>query len=129
MFDKSKVMVMSKSGRRFNYDFNIGNVNIETVQSFTYLGVKFSASGSFTLAQKELSQKANKACYKLKKAWNPACMTPKLGIKLFDQLVAPVLSYGSEIWSVPSNFKESKFIKSLEKAEGEKFHTSYCKAI
>ena len=113
------------SGHKFNHTFHIGNINVETVQSFTYLGVKFTSSGTFSLAQKELSLKAMKACFNLKKAWLPSFMTPRLGLKLFDQLIFPILSYGSEIWSVPVNFLELCFVKSLEKYRGKEIHISF----
>ena len=41
--NKSKVMIMSKSGKRYNDKIYIGNEEIELVQSYTYLGVNFTA--------------------------------------------------------------------------------------
>ena len=59
---------MSKSGKRYTDKFCIGNEEIELVQSFIYLRVKFTASGSFTLAEKDLTQKALKATFLLKRS-------------------------------------------------------------
>ena len=51
-------------------------------------------------------------------------MTPEFGLKLFDQLMglSPILSYGSEIWSISNNIDELHFIKTLKKTEAEKIH-------
>ena len=55
--DKSKVMIMSKSGRLDKNEFYFNETLLENVQRYTYLGITFSASGSFTSAQHNLTLK------------------------------------------------------------------------
>ena len=56
----------------------------------------FSASGSFTDAYKHLYDKASRALFKLKQI-NVHSNVP-VALKLFDSLVAPIVTYCSEIW-------------------------------
>ena len=52
---KTKVVVFKKGGRlNRNYVFNYNGINIEVVSYFKYLGVYFSASGSFSYGIQEL---------------------------------------------------------------------------
>ena len=61
---KSKIMIFNPSGRltkgiRFEYK----EKPMEIVQSYCYLGIDFSSSGTFTLAKNNLMEKAQKAMY------------------------------------------------------------------
>jgi hypothetical protein len=46
---------------------NLNDYDIECVSNYKYLGLHFTASGSFHFAQTELYKKALKAYYKLRK--------------------------------------------------------------
>ena len=63
---KTKVMVLRKGGilpRDLKFYYNGKEINI--VNTFSYLGVVLSASGSFSDCQKTLSGQAQKAIFKL----------------------------------------------------------------
>jgi predicted PolB exonuclease-like 3'-5' exonuclease len=64
---KTKSMIFNNTGRldpiKFTYNKNI----VENVRKYSYLGVVFSNSGSFTKAKKELYQKGLKAYFKFRK--------------------------------------------------------------
>lgn len=78
--------------------FFFADTELECVSSYKYLGILFSASGTFSLAQKQLYQKALKALFKLKKdiiSLNPDVKTI---IHIFDHTIKPILLYSSEIW-------------------------------
>ena len=64
---KSKIMIFNKSGRKSKEQLYMEGNELENVQTFTYLGIDISASGSFTHAIKELSSKAKKAMIPLYK--------------------------------------------------------------
>ena len=68
------------------------------VQDFTYLGVTFSASGSFTKAAQNLRDKANKAMFPLLDTTFKFCLDIPTSLSLFDKLIEPIVLYGSEIW-------------------------------
>ena len=68
------------------------------MHSYRYLRLKFSASGSFTLARANLYNTGLKAYFKLVKdilSFQPSVNT---SIHIFHYTVRPVLLYGSEIW-------------------------------
>ena len=68
------------------------------MSSYRYLGILFSASGSFSLTKNELYKKALKGYYKLRKyliSLNPG-IEPSLHV--FDHTIKPILLYASEIW-------------------------------
>lgn len=80
-----------------------GNV-IETVNSYSYLGIVLKCNGSFNLAMSTLAEKARKAYFKIKKTigLNNPC---KLLEKLFDSLILPISLYCCEIWGLESALK------------------------
>ena len=91
---KTKVIIFNKTGRLLKkFIFKFGNVDIEIVKSYVYLGIPFVINGSFMPALKQLKDKAIKANYAL---FNMIFKTT--ACKLFDTLVLPILSYGSEVW-------------------------------
>ena len=113
--DKTKVFIFNKAGRLVNtHRFVIfGNV-VSCTNSYKYLGILFSASGTFTPAKKQLYDKAVKALYSLKRtilSLNPSIFT---SLHIFDHTVKPILLYGSEIWL---------------SFYSEKLHIHFCKYI
>ena len=58
---KTKVLVFNKAGRHISEKFTLENKNIECVNNYKYLGLHFSASGSFSFAQTELYKKRFKS--------------------------------------------------------------------
>ena len=132
--DKTKVMVFNKAGRVIKSNFVFQNGTIECVSSYRYLGLHFSASGTFSYAKSELYKKGLKAYFKLCK--NILNLHPCLrtSLHIFDHTVKPILLYGSEIWGI-YNPASSKFRNgiSLDKIfkniEPEKLHIKFAKFI
>ena len=56
---------------------------------------------------------------------NYDCINNKLLLKLFDCLIRPILTYGSEIWICDFNVKESV----LSILPFEKLHNKFCKYL
>ena len=57
---KTKVIIFQKKSRKSiieKYKFLVNNENIEIVNNYTYLGVSFSANGSFTTHKEKLKEK------------------------------------------------------------------------
>ena len=99
--NKTKTMVFNK-GNRFinNVQFYFDNNLIETVKQFTYVGVLITPNGKFKQNQNNLKNKAMKALFSIKKSiLCERMLNPRLCLKLFDTLIAPILSYASEIWA------------------------------
>ena len=97
--DKTKCMIFNKTGRLIRRDFYLGASKLENVRSYKYLGLIITPSGEISSALNDLRSRALKAYMSLKS---------KLGISfrenindtiyLFDSLVKPILTYGSDFW-------------------------------
>ena len=100
MCKKTKVIIFNKAGRTIKHNFQNKNYNIECVSNYKYLGIHFTASGTFSFVQNELYKKGLKAYFKLRKDFhslNPGIST---SINVFDHTIKPILLYGSEIWGI-----------------------------
>ena len=83
---KTKVVIFNAGGHKISrIKFKIGNDLVDITQTYCYLGILFSSSGSFKPACTMLYDKAMKAFFKLKQLdpRNDALLT----MKLFDVLV------------------------------------------
>ena len=69
------------------------------VQSYCYLDIDISASGSFGQAISNLNDKAGKAMFPLIDTIFKFDLNIKKSIDLFHRLIAPIVLYGCEIWS------------------------------
>jgi hypothetical protein len=96
--DKTKIMIMSKSGKMYNDQLYFGTHKLQNVKEYNYLGLTFACSGSFTTAKINIKNKAMKAAGKLKRLLYEAPIKKHLSLRLFDQLIRPILTYGCEIW-------------------------------
>jgi len=80
------------------YKFYIGRNEIEIVKQYKYLGVIFSANGSFLSARQQNIEQAKKAMHLLYIRANNSDLPLDLTLKLFDHTIVPILTYGCEIW-------------------------------
>ena len=93
--EKTKVMVFRKGGRlpnnvSFTYDGQV----LDIVKRFTYLGVVFTTTGSFSDAQTTLAGQSTKAIFKLNKyLYKFTYISVKHRLELFDKLVL-----NSKLW-------------------------------
>ena len=78
--------------------FTLGGQNIEIKDSYKYLGVIFSKSGSFLKARKHIAEQERKAMQLLFIRSNNLDLPLDLQIKLFDNMILPILTYGSEVF-------------------------------
>ena len=97
---KTKILVFHK--RRMNIDFIwiYNGENLEIVESFSYLGMKFHYTGNLEPGVKALSDQALRATNCLLSLFKRVSLDLKTKISLFDSLVTPILLYGSEVWGV-----------------------------
>lgn len=116
---KTKVMVFRKGGiLPRNLVFNYNGTPLEIVTSFKYLGIVFTAGGSFSEAQTTLAGQAQKAIFTLNKyLYKFTFISPKHKLELFDKLVTPILNYGCEVWG----FFQANSV--------ERVHMQFCKQI
>ena len=97
---KTKIMIFRK-GLSDNISVKYGDQELEIINRFVYmyLGIVFTAGGSFSDTQSTLVGQALKAIFKLNKClYKFTAISVKHKLELFDKLVAPIINYGSEAW-------------------------------
>lgn len=130
--NKTKILIVHQKKGNINNKWLIYNKNIETVESFCYLGIELDKKGNMTKAVNRLSLKATKAYLGIREDFNLYNGTSvKVMIKLFDTMVKPIALYGNEIWSIYGwKYNKYKSIHSYlmsQKHQFEKLHSRFCK--
>jgi hypothetical protein len=124
---KTKVMVFSKGKRKLSqFNFTIEDQHIEAVEKYKYLGVILSYNGNLKHAAENICNKGLKAVFSLKsKILHFEFFGIELKLKLFDTLIRPITTYGSEIWI--SDFSQNDLKK--DNLPFEKIHNRFCKYL
>ena len=91
-------MCSIRQAGKFLENFKFQNYDIECVSNYKYLGIHFTASGSFHFAQTELYKKPLKAYFKLRKDFFSLNPSVKSSMHIFDHTLKPILLYNSEVW-------------------------------
>lgn len=122
---KTKILIFNKKRIIPNIPFVFGSTKIDIVDNYQYLGVDLQFSGSFKQAAIRLYEKGLKAHFSLiSKLKDYKDIPPHLQTKLFDTLIVPILTYGSEIW-----ITDFKFDFLDNNFPFEKVHLKNCKYI
>ena len=97
---KTKVMVFNQRGLKLTKNrFFAGTTELDVVDEYQYLGIKFKPSGSFHFAVGELFDKANRAWFSISNVlYQHKKMAVKRALLLFDSLVRPIFLYAAEFW-------------------------------
>ncbi|KAK6175976.1 hypothetical protein SNE40_014348 [Patella caerulea] len=96
---KTKTIVFSKGKIRKTPKITYGDVEIENVHEYAYLGIIFNFNGSFVKAKKQLHSKASSAMFSLIQKARKLNLDVDTQIHLFNCLVVTIALYGCEIWS------------------------------
>ena len=101
--------------------FSLGNVKLENVRVYKYLGLVITPSGEIRSALEDLKCRGLKAYMNLRNKLGICFHSyPNDSIKLFDAIIKPILLYASDFWgclSLPSNNPI------------EKLHLMFCKHL
>ena len=128
--DKTKIMIFNRGGHILNsFPFSYGHVPLQICNEYSYLGIMFTPSGSFTKAINILKEKANKVFFKIREnLYSSSC---KCSLKLFHTPIKPILTYGCEIWApyLLKGLKDENFIDICDKPSSENIHVKVCKLI
>lgn len=95
--NKTKSMSINSTS---NTRFTIGNIDIENVNEFTYLGSVISVDSGADADIVNKIKKAQRAFGQLKSIWDTRQLSTQTKLKLFNSNVKPVLLYGCETWRV-----------------------------
>ena len=71
---------------------------IETTDCYTYLGIIFYKSGDFGIALDHLEKQASKAVRAHRRTFSNESVIVNAITQLFDSLVLPILTFGSDVW-------------------------------
>ena len=95
---KTKYMIFSRGKVRKSSGMFINNSPIERVDSFSYLGLIFKYNNTFQLTIKNNVDKAKKVLFKLRAETSGHELGIQTKLHLFDSIIAPILTYGCEVW-------------------------------
>ena len=131
---KTKVVIFAKNDPKIRPVFKCGEDFIEAVDQYKYLGVIFHKSGRFQAAEEHLARQGNKAMHSLRRNVHGKEMKVDVLLQLFDTLVSPIITYGSEVWfpfNQPNNFNWSdQFTNYLSsKQTAENVHIKFCRSL
>ncbi len=96
--NKTKVVIFSKGYCKKKYTFTLNCTTIDISKEYLHLGVIFTDNGRFVRAIKRLSVQANNAMFVIFKRIRQLDIPIDCQLKLFDNLVKPILLYGAEVW-------------------------------
>ena len=124
--DKTKIMVF-ENRKSLSRTFLLGDMVVPKTDRYKYLGVHFSYTGNFNIAQQELYKKALKALFSVNSKTNLYQIKPNLAIKLFNTLVKPIALYGCEIWGMDLLKLLKGDFNLLDRTFSEKLQNKFCK--
>ena len=111
--DKTKTMIFNHAGRLIRQNFFVGNIKLEQVQIFCYLGFEVKASGVVSSAINTLYDKANKAMRPLMGVIARFHIPIRTSLKLFHTYISPIMLYTTENWVTFSKRKLQNFTQDL----------------
>ena len=108
---------------QINNPHQIENKVLQVTQEYNYLGLSLSPNGKFTLAVKQVADKAHHAMNSTRKKLDICKLPPNLAVKIFDSIISPILLYNSEVWGAFANHDLNKW----DQSPTEKIHSKMCK--
>lgn len=115
---KTKVVIFSRGKQRRNLPvFSYGDIRLEIVDEYLYLGVLFSYNGRLQRAINRCYQKGLKSMFGVLRTCRKLNLPIDLSLELFDKVVLPVMLYGCEVWGAGN----TKMV--------EKVHLKFCKYL
>ena len=102
-------MIFQKSARKPKHlEFYYQNQLVEIVQEYTYLGIKLTPTGNFTIAQKSLCDKTLRSMFKIQKYTSISKLPYRLAFRIFDSVILPIF-------------------RKWDQSPSEKVHLKFCK--
>ncbi|KAL5271652.1 hypothetical protein ACHWQZ_G002057 [Mnemiopsis leidyi] len=113
---KTAILILNTSGRKLKEStgFTYGDTNIPSDNKYCYLGITLTLSGSLTLNMDNLRKKGLRAYFSLRNLVDIKALSVHALLKLFDALILPVISYGSQIWFHKTAFMTQVLNQNME---------------
>ena len=96
---KTKAMVQSRVGRDVDF-VDIGDLLIEVVDHFKYLGSHISHDNTIDMELHARTTSANKAFWSLNDIFKSKSVSHALKIQLYTCIIRPIATYGCETWTL-----------------------------
>lgn len=98
--EKTKYMIAPTNSRFMaqHQSVTIGQNQYETADGFTYLGCRINSENDIVDEVQSRIASGNKAFYGLRKMFFSKTLSKKLKVRLYQTLVRPIVTYGSETW-------------------------------
>ena len=91
------ITIFCSKNFQHNYVFTCNDQVLDIDDSFVYLGTMFSYNGRFLKNNQRLVEQARKPMFSLLRKSRKLHLPLDLQLQLFDNMVVPILLYGSEI--------------------------------
>ena len=132
---KSKVVVYNQKRNHVHQPMIIDDLCLEEMDSYTYLGLDITSKGRNCVKNTSLGSKGRRAMYALLRLARDVPV--KLAIKLFKQLIQPIILFGAEIWVAYSQINrigrltttEAFWACSANHIEGDKLLDVFLKKV
>ena len=95
---KTKIVIFSRGKVRKYPDFQFGDSILQVVSEYVYLGTMFNYNNRFHKNKQKQVSLARRAMFGLISRASKLDLPLDIQVELFEQLVTPILLYGSEIW-------------------------------
>ena len=131
---KSKTMIFNSTGKHVKKQFSIEGKNLESVNTFCYLGYEVKPSGSVKHAMNALHEKAKKALRPIMSAIYRFNLPVSLAIKLFHTYISPIILYNVENWAILKDsklqqFKRTDIYDNIDTSKTDLIHRKLLKNI
>ena len=113
---KAVLQTQDETWREMLFLDNYDDIELDTVEEFTYFGVLFSRTGVSLKRKRHTLKKQQRLCTIFKKG-RLHNSNVKCQLKLFDKVVKPILLYRCEVWGMGNTFVI------------ERVHLEFCKLL
>ena len=111
---KMKAIIFQKKSRKSIIDKYKFLLIIKILKLLiTYLGVDFSANGSFTNHKEKLKEKTRRSIFATRRYLDFLRLPTNISSKLFDTLFLPILTYCLDVWGVYDKYDNNSWEKDM----------------
>lgn len=112
--NKTKYLALDRrNGVRLGQNLTIGDYNIETVQSFKYLGSILNTTNEIEEEIKMRTLQGNRCFFALKQLFRSPILSRSTKLRVYKTILRPVVMYGSETWT--TTIKQENQLNAFER--------------
>jgi hypothetical protein len=126
---KTKVVIFNKKNKMIESNMKFGIQKIDSATHYKYLGLNFQMNGNMSMSKLDLTNRGQKAMFKLLGCFKNSLPSFDTSIHLFDSIVKPVSMYASEIWGCDRIMSKNSLYNLMINDTLEKCHIKYLRRI